>query len=218
MGKQASSFNYQETHYDNISDDYASHYFDSLSMKYRREFIYGPLFEDIDLNGKFVADLACGDGSTSLEIKRRFPHAHVRGFDISGVWCAKYQEKVGEKAYKTDLTSSNFTHASEYDCAVVIGGLHHCVADLDQTIRNIMSLLKPGGVFLVMEPNAEYAMEGLRKTWYKFDRFFDSDNERALSIKEIDELMPNDTILVFNKYFGGPAYFLILNSLIFRIS
>ena len=36
--------------------------------------------------------------------------------------------------------------AETYDGAIVVGGLHHCVADLAQTLRNIAAMIRPGGI------------------------------------------------------------------------
>src|SRR5271154_3846183 len=72
----------QAQHYDRILSDYDQHYYDAQSTVYRERFILGPLVEGLDLNGKEVADLACGSGETSLFLRRRFPGVRTTGFDI----------------------------------------------------------------------------------------------------------------------------------------
>ena len=51
----------EKDHYERIHSDYARHYYDQTSMAYRRRFIYDHLLAGLDLNGKRVADLACGN-------------------------------------------------------------------------------------------------------------------------------------------------------------
>jgi hypothetical protein len=62
--------NVQKLHYENIHNEYAKHYYDSTSMKFRDKFIYKYLFEGCDLNNKVVTDLACGSGYNYGSIKK----------------------------------------------------------------------------------------------------------------------------------------------------
>jgi SAM-dependent methyltransferase len=105
---------------------------------------------------------------------------------------------------------------AKFDAAMVIGGLHHCVADLPQTLRNVVAMLKPGGIFMMLEPNSIFFLEAVRNLWYRHDPSFDAPNEHALchdeTLKLIEEFSLRDV-----RYFGGPAYFGVLNSMILRI-
>jgi len=78
-------------------------------------------------------------------------------------------------------------------------------------------MLRPGGMLLMYEPNRQYLMEPIRKLWYRFDRFFEAETERALSHDEIFSLACHQFAAIECTYLGGGAYFLIFNSLIFRI-
>ncbi len=210
------SDNVQKLHYDTIHDAYVEHYYDPTSMSYRDEFIYKYLFSGLDLNQKKVVELACGNGSNSLALLKYFPKAEVTGFDISKKACESYRENVGRPAIELDLTKEA-QFKPEYDCAIIIGGLHHCISDLDATFKNIASLLKPGGYLLMVEPNKRYFLEPVRLLWYKMDKYFEENTEEAL---DHDKMLHKQS-----KYFGpfkvvhlgGPAYFLIYNSLLFRL-
>jgi len=206
----------QKQHYERIHDAYVDHYFDRHSMAYRDRFIYRPLFEGLDLNDKAVADLACSSGQNSLELLRFFPRAQITGFDISAKACADYRANVGRPAIEIDLTKGARLDA-RFDAALVVGGLHHCVADLPATLETIAGLLEPGGLLLMMEPNADFVLEGARQLWYRHDSYFDAATEHALSHDALARLAaswfrPRDV-----RHMGGPGYFLILNSLIFRL-
>jgi SAM-dependent methyltransferase len=206
----------QAAHYDRILGDYDRHYYDRYSLVYRERFILKPLLEGIDLRGKRVADLASGSGETSRYLLRSFPGVEPTGFDISSEACRRYREEVGRRAHVLDLTCG--TYAGEtFDAAIIIGGLHHCVADLAGTLGTIAKMLRPGGVLLMFEPNKDYMLEGVRRIWYRADRFFDDSTEAALSH---DELLVKAGSLFearLVRYLGGPAYFLVLNSLMFRL-
>jgi SAM-dependent methyltransferase len=207
----------QQLHYERIHDDYERHYYDATSMAFRERFVYDVMFEGLDLNGKRVADLASGSGHNSLALLRRFPSAEVVGFDISETACRQYRATVGAEAYQFDLTAGTNTGMA-FDVAIIVGGLHHCVSDLDATFRTIASLLREGGMLLMYEPNSEYVLEGVRRFWYRRDRYFDAATEHALAHDRIASMAAKRGFAPLRcQYAGGPAYFLIQNSLLFRI-
>lgn len=208
--------NPQKAHYEGMHDAYEAHYYDPTSLEYRRRFIFEPLFAGADLSGKRVADLACGSGYNSVILREMFPDVQVEGFDISEKACEAYKEVVGAPSHCLDLTIPGQFEGS-FDAAIVIGGLHHCVADLDATLRNVARLLKPGGVFYFYEPNDRFVLQRARDLWYRMDKYFDADTERALSHRELQGIGKGlfDPLSAFQ--IGGPAYFLILNSLVMRV-
>ena len=206
----------QRDHYNAIHDDYDAHYGDESSLEYRRRFFLDPLLRGIDLNGLDVADLAAGSGYTTRELLARFPRVRPVGFDISDEACRAYAAATGCPAHRLDLTRQ-VPVDRHFDAAIVIGGLHHCVNDLDKVIGNVASLLRPGGLFLMVEPNRECWLEPLRRAWYRRDRYFEASTEAALS----HDAMLRSANRVFEgvsvTYGGGPAYFLICNSLVLRV-
>ena len=207
----------QGEHYDNILSDYERHYYDEASMAYRRRYIYPTMFEDVNLNGKRVAELACGSGHNSLDMLQLFPEADVFGLDISPKSVEAYQERVGRPCYVCDLTAQNATLPPAVDVAFVVGGLHHCVNDLPSTIENLRRLVCPGGTLIMVEPNAAFVLNAVRKAWYAGDKWFHEQEEAPLYHDEILRM----TVGAFEgetvRFLGGPAYFLVLNSLILRI-
>jgi SAM-dependent methyltransferase len=206
--------NPQKEHYETIHDAYQE-YYDAESMAYRERFIYGPLFRGLDLDDRDVADLACGGGATSKAILSRFPRARTFGIDLSARACADYRASMGRPAFEADLTRA-VDIPQRFDAAVIIGGLHHCVADLSGTMRTIHGLLRPGGLLLMMEPSDDFFLAAVRRFWYRRDRYFDADTEHALSHPEILKAAPGFTA-DHVSYVGGPGYFLVLNSMVFRL-
>ena len=172
--------------------------------------------QEINLDNALIADLASGIGMTSSIMGSYFPDAKFTGFDISSKACEEYKNKLGFPAYEIDLTKVYETDL-KFDAAIVIGGLHHCIIDLETTINNIANLIKKDGHFLMMEPNSRYILEPMRKLWYRKDKYFEADTERALDHDEILKIARKNFELVDVKYYGGIAYFLIFNSLVFRM-
>ena len=206
----------QAAHYDRIVSDYDKHYFDDYSVAYRDEFILDPLVGELDLSKMRVADLACGSGYTSLYLMKRFTDLQMEGFDISPEACRRYSEATGCPSREFDLTQSIFVD-EPYDAAIIIGGLHHCVVNLPAALETISHMVKPGGSLLMFEPNADYLLQFARSIWYRFDGYFDADTEAALSHKTLMRLTEDNFGCQSVRYFGGPAFFLIFNSLVLRV-
>ena len=210
------STNPQAQHYNEILDDYDRHYYDRYSLAYRERFILEPLLKGVDLCGKRVADLASGSGETSIYLAEEFQGVELTGFDVSPKACRRYRERVGRPAHEMDLTTGCY-EGERFDAAIIMGGLHHCVANLPQALRAISTMLKPGGTLLMSEPNRDYALEALRRLWYKRDGYFDASNEAALSHEAVLDAAGGAFACEHLEYFGGPAFFLVYNSLIFRL-
>lgn len=206
----------QLAHFERMHDRYVEHYYDTWSMRYRHEFIFPLLWKDLDLNDKDVVEMACGSGQNSIAVLEEFPRARLRGYDISPSACADYRSNVGFPAEQADLTKpADFSH--KCDAAFIIGGLHHCIADLEQTLKNAASMLKHDGVFIMLEPNAEFFLESIRKVWYRLDKSFDSETEHALEHDDLYRMASRYFETHDLTYFGGPGYFGILNSMILRV-
>jgi SAM-dependent methyltransferase len=206
----------QARHYDRILSDYDRHYYDAQSTAYRERFIIGPLLKGLDLNGLDVADLACGSGSTSLSLRRRFPAIRLAGFDISPKARETYEARVERPCRAIDLTQPQ-PPDQRFDAAIIMGGLHHCVADLDTTLANIAGMLKPGGIFMMFEPNREYVLQFARDLWYRVDGYFDASSEDGLAHGDLLRRAEGAFAPENLGYFGGPAFFLVYNSLVFRM-
>ena len=206
----------QKQHYETIHDEYEAHYYDETSLRYREQFIFAPLLAGVDLAHKDVLDVAAGSGFNTKLLQRRFPSLRAVGLDISDSACRAYAHNTGFPALAADLTAP-LTLDRQFDAAIIVGGLHHCVVDLPQTLANLAAAVRPGGVLLMMEPSADCWLEGLRKLWYRKDRFFDAPTEEALSHQRLLEMAAGRFTPERVHFIGGPAYFGILNSLVLRV-
>ncbi len=207
--------NPQKKLFENIHKLYTDHYFDYWSNKYRQKFMYNKMFRGLQLNNSKIADLACGIGETTLQLKKKFDNITCVGFDISEPAISDYKNHTKCRGIVADLTKPLAVN-EKFDAIFVVGGLHHCIQNLEMTLRNIISMLKKDGVFICMEPNAEYALEPVRKIWYKRDKYFDHNTEQALSPKRLKKVCDSLSKIKIT-YGGGPAFFLIFNSMIFRL-
>ena len=91
------------------------------------------------------------------------------------------------------------------------------MVDLETTLANVAAMLKPGGHFLMLEPNSRHLLEGVRRLWYRLDASFDHATEHALDHEALVAAGRGAFEVERVRYFGGPAYFLILNSMILRV-
>jgi ubiquinone/menaquinone biosynthesis C-methylase UbiE len=206
----------QKAHYEHIHDEYERHYYDVHSLRYREDFILEPILSGIDLNDREALDAASGSGHNTVLLRGRFPRLRAIGLDISDAACETYRRVTGGDAMQGDLTKP-LELDRQFDAAIVIGGLHHCVVNLPQAIDNLARLVKPNGVVLMMEPSSDGVLERLRNRWYRGDPYFDAPTEHALSHDELIGLSGGRFRAEVVRYIGGPAYFLVLNSLIMRV-
>lgn len=206
----------QQELYESIHDEYSRHLYDETSNAYRDQFINATMFKGLDLNGCDVAEIMCGNGQATQYIRSKYPTARCRGYDISRSACEEYTGVTGSPATVSDIVAEPLPE-NQFDAIVVVGGLHHVARERNKVIVNIHSALKPGGTFVMMEPNADYILEAARKIWYRRDRFFDADSEQALSYQRLRL----DFAHLFDErrvcHLGGPGYFVILMSLVLRI-
>jgi SAM-dependent methyltransferase len=208
----------QQLHFENLHSHYELHQYHPTVMRYRRRFIYDPMFDGLNLNGARVIELCSGSGHNSLCLKEKFPRVSVTGLDISRNACADYENRVGAPCKLLDLTEPGGEISDTFDVAFVIGGLHHCIANLEVVLRNVAALLKPGGLLLMMEPSNQFLLDPVRRLWYRLDkRIFDAKTERALNHDELFAMAESNFEIESVKFFGGPGCAFILNGMVFRI-
>lgn len=210
------SSNPQKLHFETLHQLYERHYYDPTSMAYRHRWIYEPLFKGLDLSGASVADLACGSGHNSIALREYFPGVQTTGYDISEAACRDYTTRTNRPAFPIDLTR-DVKIEREYDAAIVIGGLHHCVLDLNATLRNITRMVRPGGYLLMMEPNDAFILNLVRMFWYRHDGMFEATSEAPLGHDDLLARVSGHFVSDRVAYFGGPAFYLIYNSMILRV-
>ena len=98
-----------------------------------------------------VLELFCGRGSGLVALDR-LGFLHIRGIDLSLRLLRLHQRRarciVGDCRHLP-------VHSLSHDLAIVHGGLHHLAIlpdDLELTVGEVRRILKPGGLFVVVEP------------------------------------------------------------------
>lgn len=120
MKEYSDAENLQKQHYDSIALNYAAHYVDKWSQRYRWKFINEPMLKDMDFCGMEVLEAMCGSGATTEYLLHR--GAHVTGLDISQEEILSFQEHFPNcKAHCKSILSTGFANDS-FDYVVLIGG------------------------------------------------------------------------------------------------
>ncbi|MBF0234433.1 MAG: class I SAM-dependent methyltransferase, partial [Desulfamplus sp.] len=204
----------QKDFFEIIGDQYLLHYNDHYSRIYRERFIYKPMVQNINLEGKIVLDAMCGSGQISEFVSME--RCELHGLDISDKQMELYRRRFPDAdCYVRSILDTGFSDSC-FDVVLMCGGLHHVHPHVNQTVTEIHRILKPGGFFIFAEPHANTVVDNARRFWYAADHFFMS-NESAVDYVVLEKNFVGlfDTVNV--KYFGNIAYYLIYNSLILRI-
>jgi SAM-dependent methyltransferase len=142
---------------------------------------------------------------------------HTVGVDISGEAIQQFKRRHGEhSAFQVDFTLKQPPLPSgPFDVVLIMGGIHHMVRDLDTVFQNIHDNLVVNGMVVFVEPNRLF-LNSIRRRWYRRSRYFDSDTEEAIDHDEIAFVYRDLFSTKQVRYFGGPGFFVILQSLILR--
>jgi SAM-dependent methyltransferase len=102
-----------------------------------------------------VADIGCGSGTAVIEMARAFPASTIVGFDPS----VESIRLAGERS--SEIPNAEFVRAAVEDLPVEPGfdlitsfDVIHDLADPLTGLRKIREAVRPGGVYLMMEPAA----------------------------------------------------------------
>lgn len=112
------------------------------------------LLERLDLQGKRVIDVGCGDGSLTRLMAGR--GAHVLGLETSLRQLAKATAapEVADEVYVEGGAESLPVSDASVDVVVFFNSLHH-VPEMENALAEAARVLKPGGIVYASEPIAE---------------------------------------------------------------
>lgn len=97
-----------------------------------------------------LVDIGCGDGMYTAEIKARFPHLDVHGFDAAAEAIHVAREKYPDIKFDlVNLLDEKRLPPEKYDVGVIRGVLHH-LCDQQKAIVNAFRLADD---LIIMEPN-----------------------------------------------------------------
>ena len=207
----------EKEHYDKIAEVYQDHYFDKESRYYRSK-IQVERFKKYLEGSKDILDIGCGDGSfIEILIDNKILDKNYFGLDVSFKNTQLFNKKFKSRyaIFKEDFTKKNLNLGKKFDIIFCIGAIHHMYLEIDNVFENLFNHLNKNGKIIIVEPNGSF-LNGIRNYWYKKDKYFDSDSERALPIKEIDKVANRRFEKIFYEYHGFIGYFIILQSMILR--
>jgi 2-polyprenyl-3-methyl-5-hydroxy-6-metoxy-1,4-benzoquinol methylase len=139
-----------------------------------------------DVRAKTVLDYGCGGGENALLLASR--GAHVTAIDISPelVEIARHRLEINQLAAEFHLISGYDTGlpSASMDVVFCMAILHHL--DLQLARREVLRLLRPGGVLIVKEPVRDSRIYGFVRSLIPYSSHDNSEFERPLKTREID--------------------------------
>jgi 2-polyprenyl-3-methyl-5-hydroxy-6-metoxy-1,4-benzoquinol methylase len=126
-----------------------------------------------------VADVACGQGRSSIEIARAYPTVHVDGIDADGASIARARENVvgtgvEDRVVFHERDAAGVDLAGRYDLVTIFEALHDMSYPVE-VLRTARTLLAGGGAVLIGDERAEEAFSapaGDRERLYYGFSFF----------------------------------------------
>jgi len=114
--------------------------------------------------GRDVLEIGCGSGYGGELIAKRNPHRYV-GIDLMGEQIGLARERGLERCefIQGDVADLSALPDQSFDLVVDFGSLHHVPA-WKKAVAESVRALKPGGLFLVEEPEGAFLQ--------RFDRVF----------------------------------------------
>lgn len=113
-------------------------------------------------SGAQVADVCCGTGHSLVVLGRRFPASTFVGYDIDDAAIARARaEAAGAGLTNVRFEVVDAAHLDVHEAfdAVFVFDAVHDQVDPAGVLRGIYSALKPGGVFVMKEPQAADRLE-----------------------------------------------------------
>jgi ubiquinone/menaquinone biosynthesis C-methylase UbiE len=194
--------NNQKKYYNNISEEYEEHYASESSYYYRSK-IYENFLRKFDFKGKEILDAMGGSGQSSAFFIRQ--NAKITALDISEKQCELFRIKFPNfKIVCASILDSGFEN-NNFDF-IVTDSLHHLHPNVDDCMKEFYRILKPGGHLLLWEPSAGSILNLLRKIWYKLDKKYFQENEKAINLNKLINDQKKYFKIIKYQYGGNIGY------------
>jgi SAM-dependent methyltransferase len=120
--------------------------------------------------GARVLDAGCGTGTLLDALP---PHVRYVGFDTNGAYIERARRKYGERGtfVCTRAGDDRYGIGGSFDVVVARGLLHHVEdAEADRFLENASRLLRPGGVFVSIDPTLHKGQSMVARLLVSLDR------------------------------------------------
>jgi ubiquinone/menaquinone biosynthesis C-methylase UbiE len=124
-----------------------------------------PALDEVDeklRTGATVADVGCGHGASTLLLGESYPKSRVTGFDYHGPSIEQARRRAADGGLagrvSFELAAAADFPGAEYDLVTIFDALHDMPDPLGAA-KHIRESLKPDGTLLLVEPNANDAVE-----------------------------------------------------------
>ena len=194
----------QKEYYNNISNEYQSHYGDDYALKYRFR-VYENALKEIDKSNKLVLDAMCGGGQSSLFFNKY--NCKILGVDISENQCNFFSNILPNQNVICN-SILDFKSNDKYDI-IITDSLHHLHPNVNDVLDNLNYHLKENGILIFWEPNKDSVFDIMRRIFYKLDKKYFLENEESISVKNVVNHLSNYEI--HKLTYGGNLGYLFLN-------
>lgn len=186
-----SSIERQKAHFNGIAETYRAARRDANHVLLKT-LMWSDFLADKDVlrrDGLGVLEAMCGFAEGKDILERHLGVAiDYTGFDYSeSVVAYLHATRPELRILHQDVTA--FDADETYDVIVLLGGLHHVPAQAREAVASLAAGLKPGGLFLSLEPtHGNRLFKRFREGIYRKNALFDEQTERAFAVHELFDI------------------------------
>lgn len=198
----------QREHFNRISETYITSRSNPKHLAYKAlmwEYIFKKLEQHMRLDESALGlDAMCGNAEVADQFCDRFPGLRMHAFDYSDEMVASAKAAVRNPVHVYQQDVLAIEHENKYDFAVLIGGLHHVPHKVDVAMRNLHKALKPGGLFINLEPtHNNFLWRWVRERIYKKNDLFEESTEEGFRLKDYNRLLADSNFDVAYQFYPG---------------
>lgn len=154
--------------------------------------------------GLKILDYGCGSGMVMKHVIYNINSSLVVGIDIS-----KEMLKIARKRNAGELVLGNVMSCGfKEECfdIIISRGVLYLLNNLEEAIKEINRILKPGGILVISEPNENLILDLIRKVLRLRSSRFSKEHKSIQKKRLIKLLIRNEYYVIDYKHFGFLAF------------